>query len=146
MNRLHSSTGSYPARTALLLLLSGAILFPAVAQEAIFLKNGDRITGRIRRLEQGQIVMEASPAFEGFMYLDWTHVERIESQRQFQFQTTEGQRFLGNIEAAGEAGSDLLIATGAAKRRLDEDEVVVVRETSARLPGLLRIDLGLSST
>jgi uncharacterized protein DUF481 len=145
MNRPCSIPAILSTARALPVLL-GALLSPAIAQDVIYLKNGDRITGQIRRMEQGQIVMEASPAFFGFMHLDWSHVARIESERTFQFQTTEGERLQGHLSSTETGAEEIVVTDNNSVRNLNERDVVLMKETNETLPGLLRANAGAGLT
>ena len=69
----------------------------AFAQDTITFENGDRLTGRIKRLDRGELVLEV-PVADGDVRVDWARVATVDSQRVFQFQTIEGVRFLGRIQ------------------------------------------------
>ena len=43
---------------------------------------------------------EGIPIADGDVYADWRRVVRVDSQRVFQFQTSDGDRFLGRITSA----------------------------------------------
>ena len=91
---------------AICLGLLGLLAAPVLAQDTLTFDNGDVLTGRIKRLERGELTLDI-PIADGDVYADWRRVVLVESQRVFQFQTTEGERFLGRIqrETDPEAGT-----------------------------------------
>ena len=70
---------------------------PALAQDTLTFDNGNILSGRIKRFERGEVTLDI-PFADGDIYADWNRVVLIDSQRVFQFETSEGRRFLGRIQ------------------------------------------------
>ena len=119
---------------------------PVLAQDILTFDNGDVLTGRIKRLERGELTLDI-PIADGDVYADWRRVVLVESQRVFQFQTTEGERFLGRIqrETDPEAGT-LVVEFAGVTRTYRLDDIVLVVETVGELTGLLKIGVGAGLT
>ncbi len=81
---------------------------PAVAQDTLTFEDGSVLHGRIKRLSQGELVLDV-PIADGDVYVDWARVTRVDSQRLFQFVTDEGQRFLGRIRLETDPGTETVV-------------------------------------
>ncbi len=64
--------------------------------DIIWLTNGDRLTCEIKRLEHGKLT--ASTDSLGQVLIEWQDIARIQSDYEFQFERTDGQRITGIIE------------------------------------------------
>ena len=61
-----------------------------LAQDTLTFDNGNILSGRIKRFERGEVTLA-----DGDIYADWNRIVLIDSQRVFQFQTSEASVFLG---------------------------------------------------
>jgi hypothetical protein len=68
-----------------------------VAQDVVFLKNGDRITGDIKKLTQADLHIDPSYG-ENVFIIDWNEVEKIESVSEFIAETSDGERLTGTVK------------------------------------------------
>lgn len=89
-----------PSRHAVFVLV--AVLLPAIAsarpkKDVLIMKNGDRITCEIKKLERGQLQIKTSYTL-GTIYVNWDRIDRIESSQLFQVELSKGGRFSGAIE------------------------------------------------
>ncbi len=74
----------------------------------LILKNGDRITGKIKKLNNGDL--ETDPPYgENIFVIDWNEVERIESERNFVVQTSGGEYVTGSVRKDPENANQLLV-------------------------------------
>ena len=133
--------------TAVLLVnLLAVQVADATAQDVLTIDNGDRMTGRVKRLERGQLVFD-TPYSDGDIYVEWRRIKTIESRRIFQFKINDGVRFLGRIlpETAPELGT-LVVESGGNTRSFRRDDIVLVVETVGELSGFLetRVAAGLA--
>ena len=75
---------------------------PAAGQgktDVVTLRNGDRITGEIKRLERGRLEFSTDDA--GTLYLEWDKVISVVSTtRQVEVMTRDGRLFLGTLTRA----------------------------------------------
>jgi putative salt-induced outer membrane protein YdiY len=83
-------------------VLSFFILFlclPAQAKrnDLVIMKNGDRLTGEVKKLEQGVLYVDLVYV-SGSVGLDWLQVERVQSTGGFQVVLKDGERVAGTIE------------------------------------------------
>ncbi len=80
------------------------------------MKNGDQITGKVKKLDHGQLYIE-TPYVVDPIPVDWLQVERVESTAEFQVEMSDGKRMAGTIQKStlgeGTAG-DFSITTPAA--------------------------------
>ncbi len=106
------------------------ILVPTVfakrKDDVIVMKNGDRMTGEIKRLEAGQLYFSAS-YMASDVAVDWNEVERLESKDQFNVYLTNGGAHTGVIEKVSDADSNFFVQADAETVRLDRTDVIVIR-------------------
>jgi putative salt-induced outer membrane protein YdiY/small nuclear ribonucleoprotein (snRNP)-like protein len=106
-------TGSHvPVLTLLLALL--AWTSPALAREktdVVYLRNGDRVTCEIKRLERGRL--EVSTNDMGTVYIEWDDIERVTSQERYIVELEDGTRFEGTLAATDAQARLLLRKEGA---------------------------------
>lgn len=98
--------------------------------DVVTLGNGDRITGEIVELERGRLEFKTDDA--GTIYFEWTKIIRVEATRQFEVITTDGQRFLGSLGAAGDRFLAIVYG-GTALATLSTEEVTNVSPIGASL-------------
>jgi len=82
---------------------------PALAREKtdiVYLRNGDRVTCEIKRLERGRL--EVSTNGMGTVYIEWDDIERVTSRELFIVELEDGTRFEGTL-AASDAPAQLLL-------------------------------------
>ena len=78
-------------------------LFAKRKDDVIIMKNGDRMTGEIKRLQDGKLFFSA-PYMSGDFSVDWKQVERLESKDQFNVYLTDGASHTGVIGNRGKSG------------------------------------------
>jgi putative salt-induced outer membrane protein YdiY len=88
-------------------MLGGAACFGKVSRhDTVIMKNGDRFTGEVKRLEQGILYIETD-YFSGSVGVDWLQVEKVESTATYQVILSGGKRLTGTIsKVAAEAAAD----------------------------------------
>jgi putative salt-induced outer membrane protein YdiY len=116
--------------------------------DVVVMKNGDRFTGEIKKLENGVLFFKADYMAES-VQLDWARVDHVESKDQYYVFLTNGQRPKGAIETAEGPDDDSLTVVspgGAIEARKSEVVGVVPVEDSfaAQLTG--SVDYGFSFT
>ena len=106
-----------PRRSALVVLLVAAAP-AATAQkvDTLTFRNGDRVTGEIKRLSRGELEYSTSPM--GTVEAKWTHVVRIESPRFFELTGRSGARYYGALRAAPDTGRVIVIVASEVERRV----------------------------
>src|SRR5271168_676899 len=72
---------------------------PAQAKrnDLVIMKNGDRFTGEVKKLEHGVLYVDLAYV-SGSVGLDWLQVERVQSTGGFQVVLNNGERVAGTIE------------------------------------------------
>ena len=90
--------------------------------DLVFMTNGDRLTGEIKQLEHGKLVVSTNSM--GQVLIEWDDISRIESDFEFQFERTDGTRVTGAIEDASE---DLKISLANDEQTIDFAHQNVVR-------------------
>lgn len=74
--------------------------------DRITLYNGDRITGEIKSMTEGQL--ELSTDAMNTIHIEWQEIARIESKYNYQIRLSNGQRYYGEI-GSGERPGDITI-------------------------------------
>ena len=87
---------AYCLLTLILMPLFGSSLLRA---DTIVLVNGDRLTGAIKRLEDGKLVLSA--ALLGTVRVQWSNIRSIKSESSFSILTVDGERFEGQLSREG---------------------------------------------
>jgi hypothetical protein len=100
----------------LLALVAGCLLSPAVAAAAdvdtVRLKNGDRLTCEIKKLEQGLLSISADPL--GKVSIHWGEVTGVASPREFEVTLASGDRYYGSLASSVAVGELVVTTAGAA--------------------------------
>src|SRR5580704_4336717 len=78
--------------------LGGARLEAKSTSDVVVMKNGDKFTGEIKKLENGVLYFKADYMVDP-VQLDWARVERLESKDHFDVLLSSGRRVAGTIEA-----------------------------------------------
>jgi hypothetical protein len=79
-------------------MLAGRPAEPADKIDVVHLKNGDRITCEIKKLERG--VLEVSTDAAGTLSIHWGDVASLESPREFEVEVESGNRSYGTLAAS----------------------------------------------
>lgn len=116
--------------------LAGAVIFacssgglPLLAKrkdDVIVLKNGDKITGEIRKLAKGVLYFKASYMAET-VQLDWAQVARLDSSDQYHIFLASGERLTGKIDegsASVAAGATVTVVGTSRTVHVPHPEVV----------------------
>ncbi len=132
------------------LLLFTVILASSVmafAEDVIVLKNGDRISGEVKKLEAGHVHIDAGYG-DNIFIIDWEEVERIESPAYFAVGTSGGARLSGSIRTDPEVSTRILVEGQGATVPLEHSELVSLRLIDAGFWGRFStsVDFGMSLT
>jgi Protein of unknown function, DUF481 len=85
------------AGVVLVASLAGSHVDAKIKQDVVIMKNGDRFTGEIKKLENGFLYFKADYMADT-VQLDWARVERLESKDEFTVFLSNGGRDTGTIE------------------------------------------------
>ena len=107
------------------------LCLPAQAKrkDLVIMKNGDRLTGEVKKLEHGVLYVDLDYV-SGSVGLDWLQVEQVQSTGGFQVILKNGERVAGTIEkvAAAEApNKDFAIHAANGEVRAAAPDVVAVQ-------------------
>jgi putative salt-induced outer membrane protein YdiY len=131
---------------AALVVSLSTMVFAKRTDDVVVLKNGDRLTGEIKKLQRGELTFKASYMAEA-VRLDWSKVARLESRDHYLISMADGNLFSERFRLEDVGTNNLLIGVnGVVKvRQLDVVRILPI-ETSfwRQLEG--SIDLGFSFT
>lgn len=96
----------------------------ALADSYILLKNGDRITGDISKIWDGEVFIEPSYADEFAVDLD--EVEHIDSDEIFEFALVDSTEIVGQLTLA--PGGDQVLSSENGTRRVEVDAIDIAEE------------------
>ena len=122
---------------------------PATAQKTdlIYLKNGDRITGEVKNLERGRMMVKTDNI--GTLYVEWDAIDRIVTDKTLEVALIDGRRVLGELAETGDSRT-IAVEQGQVTERFDVDDIVAIDQVLVdrsfwnRLDG--KIGLGLNYT
>jgi hypothetical protein len=102
----------------LLLLIPACLPATALAEktDVIYMRNGDRVTCEIKRLERGRLT--ASTDGMGTVYIEWEDIAQIVSRQRFIVELEDGERVQGTLAMPFNDGT-LLVTDGNKSRRLE---------------------------
>ena len=84
------------------------IALAAPKTDVLVLRNGDRLTGEIKSLSQGQLSFKTDAT--GTIDVEWSYVASLQTKQFLEVELSSGARYLGQAPAGAAAGS-LRIAT-----------------------------------
>ncbi len=92
---------------SIILLFLWFIMFPLVSQagpktDTVYLQNGDRITGEIKRFEYGILVFKTDAM--GTLKIEFNDIKTFYSNEQYTIQIANGLRFFGSIDTSATDG------------------------------------------
>ncbi len=130
------------------LLLVNFIVFAPLSAgaektDSIVLKNGDKITGEIISLGQGELTYKTDDM--GTLTVEWEQISKISSKNSFTLENVSGARFYGAIQEASEPGK-LVVRTESGPVTLDLRSVVRISQFAQKFFGRFQgyLDLGFS--
>ena len=88
--------------------------------DVVYLTNGDRITGKVSEMTQGQMKFETDTM--GYVYIRWAHVAGLETDKTVQFEITSGAKYFGTVSRAD--NGDIAITSGDTVQTVDPQRVV----------------------
>jgi hypothetical protein len=112
------------------------------------MKNGDRITGQVKKLEHGQLFVE-TPYVGTPIPVDWLQVERVENGAGYQLEWPDGKRLAGTIEKIAtdeNPNRDFRIEDTGMETRLRASDVVAIESQKSNLWKQMKasVDFGFS--
>ena len=95
--------------------------------DVVVLRNGDRITGEVKRLDRGRLEFSTDDA--GTLYLEWDKLVSVVATRLVEVVTSDGRRFLGSLGRAADRSLAVISPEGTAT--LHMAEVTIIRPIGA---------------
>ena len=124
-----------------LLVPRQALAGTRVSTDIVYMQNGDKITGEIQSLSQGQLSLKPSYSTTSLV-IDWTKVDRIVSTQLFVVTDPEGVVHSGSL--AGEKGS--LVVNGDTGNRLPYEHVIQIDQLGSTFTKRLRGDADIGTS
>ena len=85
-------------------VLSSPVNAKVTRKDLVVMKNGDRLSGNVKKLENGVLYIE-TVYLSNSIGLDWLQVESIQSVATYQITLVSGRRVMGTIEKLAQPGS-----------------------------------------
>jgi Protein of unknown function, DUF481 len=111
-----SISTNLPSATSLLLALLYVPSAPAFADktDVIYMRNGDRVTCEIKRLERGQL--RVSTDGMGTIYIEWDDIAQIVSKETYIVEMVDGKRVQGTLAMPFDDGTLMVTDEGESRR------------------------------
>jgi putative salt-induced outer membrane protein YdiY len=87
---------------AIVLLFACGPLLAAEKTDVVVLRNGDRITGEVKGLEQGKLSFKTDHM--GTVSIEWDEIKELTSAQSFEVELETGDKFFGALGPAAEEG------------------------------------------
>lgn len=115
--------------------------------DVLILKNGDRITGKFKKLSQAQVHFDADYG-DNIFIIDWNEVERLDSEATFMVETSQGQRMTGIVRTDPTDTTKVLVEEAGQTMPVPSSEVVFLNPVDQTFWSRLgaSVDFGLSLT
>lgn len=91
--------------------------------DVIILKNGDRITGEIKKYERGKLRLSTSGM--STVYIEWPHIASIRSDKMLEVELDTGQRMFGSLHPT-EDETKIIVQTQLTTAVVEQVEIVEV--------------------
>jgi putative salt-induced outer membrane protein YdiY len=116
--------------------------------DLVVMKNGDRFTGEIKKLDHGILYFKSSYMLES-VQLDWAQVDKLQSKDQFFVGLQNGKRYTGGIEKVGGTESQPAVVrldTEGLAIEIKQADVISIQQSEGSFWSQLNgsIDYGLS--
>lgn len=113
--------------------------------DILHMKNGDKITCEIKRMEHGQLSIETDYT-KGTLTINWEKVERIESKQLFVLETERGNYYSGEIRTDAKESQNVDVTLGGSKTVLQQKKIVTVEQLGRGFIGRMKgaVDYGFS--
>jgi hypothetical protein len=125
-------------------------LFARKPIDVIVMKNGDRWTCEMKRLEAG-VLYVGLDYVDGTVSIEWAKVARLESTQLFIIRTQDGLVYMGTLGTSAEmvsARPTEIQVTGSGRKlvAIDKSQIVDLRQTSQEFLKRFRGDISFGST
>jgi putative salt-induced outer membrane protein YdiY len=125
-------------------------LFAKRKDDVVVMRNGDRFTGEIKGLQQGELIFKSS-YMKDSVRLDWRDVERVESKDNYIVELRNGKRVTGIIErtpSSEASAKNFEIVSGKRIIRVGPSDVTMIQQREKSFWNQLTgsVDYGFSFT
>ena len=118
------------------------LAWSAAADDVLVMKNGDRITGSVKKIWDGKV--HIAPEYAGEIAVDLDKVKTIDARRNFEFELWSGEKFTGQFGVDAE-GKQVLVRDGK-ETRLDLAKVEEIAEPKKPFNWKAHADLNADSS
>lgn len=138
-----------PALIVILLLLASPA-FGKRKDDVVVMKNGDRFTGEIKSLKQGELIFKSDYMADS-VRLDWNRVERLDSKDIYIVTLSSGTRVTGSIGrvATASKSGEFQIVAASSTIQIKPTEVIAIEQHEVsfleQLTGSVNYGLSFSS-
>ncbi len=108
----------HAAAVVVLLLLLADSAAGAAKTDVVELRNGDRITCEIRKLERGKLTVKTDGL--GTIAIEWDDVERVSSKASYDVELESGLRLFGSLERSDAGAVVVGAAPGGVRAQIRE--------------------------
>ena len=99
------------AETGRILLIIAAVLTTSISQaDVLVLKNGDRITGDIKKIWDSEVSIE--PSYSDEFNVDAEIIDYIESDKEFDIELSSGEEVTARLSGVDDDGNQLITVNG----------------------------------
>jgi len=133
-----------------LCLLGTDMSYARTNSDVVVMKNGDRFTGEIKKLDHGVLYFKASYMVDS-VQLDWDQVARLASNDQFFIGLADGTRLEGKLQKAqadGETGTIQLVMANKTMQISGRDLITIRQKEenfASQLTGSVNYGLNFTS-
>ena len=139
------NAGRFLRRWMALFLLAPCVALASsrTKTDTVYMRNGDKITGEIQSLAQGQLSVKPKYTSTAFV-IDWSEVDHLESTQDFVVADPEGKLYTGSL-GKGTGDRTLLIDEGS-KVTLPLDSVIQIDELGKTFLKRMRGDFDVGAS
>ncbi len=123
-------------------VLTPPVMAEAVKTDIIYMENGDRVTGEIEELLQGQLRLNSVSM--GTILIKWSDIDHVESTKYIQTELLDGTRYFGQVPRSETARTMTVTTASGATHNLDHDDVVRLEPIEVRQSVWKKLDNTLS--
>jgi hypothetical protein len=123
---------------AAVLSLASAAAYSAT--DVVEFRNGDRLTGEVKKLDRGRLTFKTDAA--GTINIEWDEIRAVQTDQDIQVEVQSGARYFGQIKKT-ESESEVLIETAAGPIALQKSKVIAMNPIDS--DGFRGMDLSVSA-
>jgi hypothetical protein len=132
----------FSRRSLCALAMAGLILVSTTANadtDVVEFKNGDRLTGEVKKLERGRLSIDTDAA--GIVSIDWQDILSVKTDQKIQIEVVSGARYFGSI---GKAENEAEILVEADSGPVALNRIIIVGMHPIDMEGFRGMDLSIS--